>query len=89
MGWASGSSLAEEVWDAVRPKLRNTDRKEVANAIIDAFEDMDCDTMDECEQLMEDAERPEYCWDCGDEFDRGTLNEDGLCKPCNDKEEDE
>ena len=82
MGWASGSSLAEEVWDVTRPYVRDQDRKNVANAIIDAFENMDCDTMDECEQLMDDAERPETCWDCGNQFDRGTLGADGICDKC-------
>lgn len=35
----------------------------------------------ECEQLSEDADRPEVCWDCGEEFRRGSL-EDGLCSGC-------
>lgn len=82
MGWARGSILAEEVWDAVRPKLKESDRKNVANKIIDAFENMDCDTMDECEQLMDDARRPVRCWDCGREFARASLSEDGLCNTC-------
>lgn len=84
MGWASGSELAEEIWDIVRPYIPNGDqgRKLIARDIIEAFENHDCDTMDECEQLQEDAQLPQTCWDCGEEFDYGTLNSDGLCKEC-------
>lgn len=82
MGWASGSQLAEETWDLVRNYIPAKNLKSIANQFIDKFEDMDCDTMDECEQLMIDADRPETCWDCGEEFDRGTLTEDGLCEGC-------
>ncbi len=56
MGWASGSSLAEEVWDAVR-KLVPAGRKKMqaARKIIEAFEHCDCDTIHECERLCDDA----------------------------------
>ena len=56
MGWASGSSLAEEVWDAVR-KLIPASRKKMqaARKIIEAFQDCDCDTIQECERLCDDA----------------------------------
>ena len=58
MGWASGSALAEDIWEAVAPHLRSKAvRQEVARAIIDAFEYVDCDTLDECEDLCEAAGR--------------------------------
>jgi hypothetical protein len=56
MGWASGSGIAREVYDLVRPFIPETERKAVAKKIIKIFESEDCDTMDECEVLMEDAE---------------------------------
>lgn len=85
MGWASGSELAEEVWEAARPHISKKNRQKVANAIIDAFEDRDCDTMDEAEQLMIDADREVYCWDCDEKFPMSQLNEDHLCKNCKEK----
>lgn len=85
MGWASGSELAEIVWDATRPYIHEKDRKIVANAVIDAFEDKDCDTMDECEQLMKDADREVYCWDCDNQFPLSELDENHLCKVCQEK----
>jgi hypothetical protein len=57
MGWASGSELAENVWAAVRKDIPITRRHQVARHIIDLFEDMDCDTIDECQQLCKDAGR--------------------------------
>jgi len=56
MGWASGSSLAEEVWEAVR-KLIPASRKKMqaARKIIEAFQDCDCDTIQDCERLCDDA----------------------------------
>lgn len=55
MGWASGSGLAAETWELVREYIPEDKRKEVASKFIDEFEDMDCDTIYECEQLVEDA----------------------------------
>lgn len=56
MGWASGSELAERVWDDVRTCIPSEiDRRTAAKRVIEAFEDMDCDTIGECEQLVKDA----------------------------------
>lgn len=56
MGWASGSELAEEIWKMMRPlTMPGKERKKCAKKLVDLFEDMDCDTMYECEQLCEDA----------------------------------
>jgi len=58
MGWASGSELAEEVWLAVRDYIpEGRERALVARTVIDAFENCDCDTMDEAEVLCRDARR--------------------------------
>jgi hypothetical protein len=60
MGWASGSDLAESVWKAVRIFVPVKERKTVAVSIVRAFEDHDCDTLDEAETLIADAALPEY-----------------------------
>ncbi|MCX6035002.1 MAG: hypothetical protein NTV38_08505 [Chloroflexi bacterium] len=60
MGWASGSQLAEDVWDVVRPAIPQKNRQELAVKIIRLFEDHDCDTLDEAQSLIKDADLPEY-----------------------------
>lgn len=51
MGWSGGSEIAAKVWSAVRPHIPQRDKEFVARQIIDAFEDADCDTMSEAEDL--------------------------------------
>ena len=60
MGWGSGSELAESVWKAVRAFVPVEERRKVAVSIVRAFEDHDCDTLDEAETLIADADLPEY-----------------------------
>ena len=49
MGWASGSSLMCDVIAAIRPRvLQEKARLEIYRELIDAFEEMDCDTLGEC-----------------------------------------
>lgn len=55
MGWASGSQLAGEVWDIVRPYIQTEHKRTVAQELIKAFEDHDCDTLDECPKLIKAA----------------------------------
>lgn len=62
MGWASGSELAEKLWEGVREFVPEEDRGVVAKFFIDAFEDQDCDTIYECEQLVKDAGLEEKYW---------------------------
>ena len=76
MGWSGGSAIAEDVWKLVRGYVPESQRQEIALAIIDRFESEDCDTMDEAEQLQEDANyedekcrhlcpnKAEGCFDC-------------------------
>jgi len=59
MGWASGSEIAEDVYDLIRKYVPTKERKRVAGKIIDIFEHHDCDTMYECEVLIKDAKREE------------------------------
>lgn len=50
MGWASGSSLMSEIISAIQPHMPDEGaRKEVYKVLINAFEDQDWDTQDECE----------------------------------------
>lgn len=56
MGWASGSAIAEEIWNTIRPHIRPGTRGAMARAIIEIFENNDCDTLDEAELLSADAE---------------------------------
>ena len=62
MGWASGSELAEDVWTIVRALIPMEERRETAVSIVRAFENHDCDTLDEAETLVADADLPEYKW---------------------------
>ncbi len=55
MGWAGGSELADEIWGMFRKHVPANQRKRLAKKLVDIFEGQDCDTMDECEQLMKDA----------------------------------
>lgn len=55
MGWASGASMAERLWDELKPYLKKKDIQKVAKMIIEVFEDQDCDTMEEAHELWEDA----------------------------------
>lgn len=51
MGWSSGSDLAEQLWSIVSEHIPVDKRKAVAKRIIRAFENHDCDTMHEAEDL--------------------------------------
>lgn len=51
MGWASGSELMCEVINAVEKELQHVGKDRMIpfyERIINAFEDHDCDTLDEC-----------------------------------------
>ncbi len=60
MGWASGSSVANEMWDNLRFVLPRMIRREVAKIIVDALEGADWDTQDEAPLLMADAGQPVF-----------------------------
>ena len=55
MGWGSGSCLAEKVWQIVSPYLPEELKPKIAKRICEAFEDMDCDTLEEAEELYKTA----------------------------------
>ena len=50
MGWASGSTLFSQIIEGVKPVVSDKEmRKAIYRPIIEAFEDADWDTLDECE----------------------------------------
>lgn len=52
MGWARGSDLFEAVIKATKKQVKSKKkRKKIYRPIIDAFEEHDWDTLDECEGL--------------------------------------
>lgn len=49
MGWSGGSGLFRDLIDVVSLEVRNpVSRKRIYEKMIKAFEDYDCDTLQEC-----------------------------------------
>lgn len=76
MGWASGSSLMEDVIRAAKPAIKHTKaRKKFFKKVIEAFEGYDCDTLSECfgtDEAFDDAYRelhPDEDFDEDDELE--------------------
>lgn len=55
-GWASGSELADKVWDLFKCFVPKTEKVRVATSLAELFEDYDCDTLYECEFAKEYVE---------------------------------
>lgn len=55
MGWAGGSQIATRVYKSIQDKLDPLGRRYFAKSLIAIFEDSDCDTMDECEEIQKAA----------------------------------
>lgn len=53
MGWASGSRLADDIWDIVKDHLPEKKKKKLAKKIIEVFENMDCDTIMETDMFFD------------------------------------
>jgi hypothetical protein len=50
MGWSSGSRLFSDLIDSLKKHITDEDtRQSVYEDFIEAFEDADCDTLQECE----------------------------------------
>jgi hypothetical protein len=57
MGWASGSGLAKTVFNAGAAAIDDLDRRRAFyKAVIDGFEDYDCDTLDEAVEFDPDPD---------------------------------
>jgi len=55
MGWASGSELADRIEKALAPLLARMTAEEILSLgeqLAGAFQDMDCDTLQECEGII-------------------------------------
>ena len=49
MGWSSGSTLFSDIINILNNNdIDDTTRKSIYDDMIPAFEDVDCDTLDEC-----------------------------------------
>lgn len=48
MGWASGSALMSEIIAIIKKDVPVDVRRKLYEKLIPAFQDMDCDTLDEC-----------------------------------------
>lgn len=49
MGWSSGSSLFSEIISVIKDNvIDDLIRKEIYTSLIPAFEEEDCDTLEEC-----------------------------------------
>lgn len=49
MGWGSGSRLMDELIELLETVVTNeSEKKELFKGMITAFEDFDCDTLNEC-----------------------------------------
>jgi hypothetical protein len=57
MGWSSGSILASDAWELVRPFIKESKRKETADKFMKLFENMDADDFDGTSTLEKDAGR--------------------------------
>lgn len=55
MGWASGSSLATELWEEIRGFIPEDNRYEAANIFYDRFTDYDADDWDGESTLEKDG----------------------------------
>lgn len=53
MGWASGSTVANSIWERIEKHLTDEQKPMIAEAIVDALTDQDWDTLDESMEMIE------------------------------------
>lgn len=93
MGFATGASIAQDLWDEIEDFIPPICRQEVAQAFVDVFEDYDCDTMEETDvfaiaegiELEEDEEacfHLDACPDCGGMQLEEVAEDVFLCHDC-------
>lgn len=88
MGWASGSAIAEAVWDIVSPFIPVKHHEKVAKELVTLFENEDCDTMYEAEELMLAAGLIDED-DLEDDFDDDEDEDDDLDEEDFDEDDEE
>lgn len=59
MGWASGSELAQDMWDELKQYIPKKDQVAASRVILEAFEDRDADDWDIDSDLIKTA-APEW-----------------------------
>ena len=79
MGWCSGSSLADEIWEIIAFHIPKDKRAKIAKALIDIFEVRDCDTMQETALWRLAYKTCPVCNHNGD----GEFEDIDKCKNCN------
>lgn len=57
MSWKSGISVAIDVWKAIQPLIPEESRVEVANRLVEVFQNHDCDSFRNWTDLVEASER--------------------------------
>ena len=69
MGWASGSRLAEELYEELLPYIKRgkQNRQDVAKIIVDSFEDHDADDWSNDKDSLQMIAYPERMDDIDDE----------------------
>lgn len=76
MGWASGSRLFSEIIEAtVDAGIDKVTRKELYEKYMEAFEDFDCDTLDECVGIDEAFDEIWKSKHPDDETDWGAIDD--------------
>lgn len=51
MGWSSGSTLLSDIIETLKAHVDDEVRRIIYPDIVEAFEECDCDTIDECEGI--------------------------------------
>lgn len=77
MGWNRGSQLMSDIIDVVYTNVRdNKARTKIYSSLIEAFEDMDCDTLMECMGVDDEYDRIYYVRAFMDELSYYDVNMD-------------
>lgn len=53
MGWSSGASLVEDIWNVIKKDITKKKKAKIARKIGDLFEEYDCDNLREAEEFYE------------------------------------
>lgn len=79
MGWAAGSSLMSNIIDELKDRIHDDlIREEVYSVLIEAFQDRDCDVLDECygEDPAFDAALDDINFEVEEEEEEDWIDED-------------
>jgi hypothetical protein len=63
MSWSKGSMIMSEIIEALIDTISDDERVEVYSALIDIFENYDCDTLNECleiDEVFDEVYREKY-----------------------------